>query len=421
MASARSLEPKSREAHPPDGRMRVLLLLGSLHGGGAERVAVNLLNGCDPARFDMRMGLLRRAGPYLDEVDPARLDVAQGGGWLRDEQGNAALYRPDRLVAGAVQAPRALAALVRRARPHVAVSFLKGLSLAAWPAMALLGGERPQWLAREGNNALAVIDDELANPFGRYVVKSLLGHCYRAADGVLANSSDMAEGLQRDFRLSPDRVHVAPNPIDLARIEAGAGAALDLDGARPFIVTAGRLEPQKGQDVLLRAFAASRACDGLDLVLLGDGSLGARLRALSVELGVAERVRFLGFQANPWAWFSRARLFVLPSLWEGFPNALLEAMACGAPVVASACDYGPREAIEHGRSGLLTPVGDIAALKAAIDALLNDPAQARSLGRAASSRARAYGLERSIQAYCAIFEAVGAEKPTAAARSHASG
>ena len=417
MPSPRSLAPDDLEAdgrgadgREADGRIRVLLLLGSLHGGGAERVAVNLLNGCDPARFDVRMGLLRRAGPYIGEVDPGRLDVAEGGGWLRDEQGNAALYRPDRLLTGAVQAPRALAALVRRARPHVAVSFLKGLSLAAWPAMGLLGAERPRWLAREGNNALAVIDDELASPLGRRGVKSLLGRCYRAADGVLANSSDMAEGLRRDFRLTPSRVHVAPNPIDLARIEAGARAPLDLDGRRPFIVTAGRLEPQKGQDLLLRAFAASRACDELDLVILGEGSRAAALRELAAALGVAERVRFLGFTANPWAWFARSRLFVLPSLWEGFPNALLEAMACGAPVVASACDYGPREAIEDGRSGLLVSPGDLDALTAALQTLLSAPELARRLGQAAQVRARDYGLPRSIAAYSAIFEAQAASR-----------
>ena len=389
----------------PDGRIRVLLLLGSLHGGGAERVAVNLLDGCDPARFDVRMGLLRRAGPYLADVDPQRLDIAEGGAWLKDDGGNAALYRPDRLIAGAVGAPRALAGLIRRARPHVAVSFLKGLSLAMWPAMGLVGRDRPRWLAREGNNALAVIDDELANPLGRRVVKTLLRRCYRAADGVLANSSDMAEGLVRDFGLSPGRVYVAPNPIDLARIEAGARTPLDIEGRRPFIVTAGRLEHQKGQDLLLRAFASSRACDGLDLVILGEGSLGAQLRALASELGVAERLRFQGFEANPWAWFGRARLFVLPSRWEGFPNALLEAMACGAPVVASACDFGPREAIASGRSGLLTPVDDVEALRAALEAVLSDPARARSLGAAAKARAADYGLAKSVEAYSAIFEA----------------
>ncbi len=399
---------ESRQADAPDGRIRVLLLLGSLHGGGAERVAVNLLNGCDPARFDVRMGLLRRAGPYLGDIDPQRLDVADGGGWLRDEGDNAAMYRADRLIAGAVNAPRALAALVHRARPHVAVSFLKGLSLATWPAMGLLGRARPRWLAREGNNALAVIDDELAHPLGRRVVKSLLGGCYRAADGVLANSADMAQGLRRDFRLAPDKVHVAPNPIDLDRIAAGAERAPTSLGERPYIVTAGRLERQKGQELLLRAFAASHACDGLDLVILGEGSLRDSLKSLARELQIAARVRFVGFEPNPWSWFRRARLFVLPSLWEGFPNALLEAMACGAPVVASACDFGPREAIEAGRTGLLTPPGDVAALREAMDAMLSDPQRASAMGALAALRARDFSLARSIQAYSVLFEAYAA-------------
>ena len=398
-------DPKRRRRAPPGGPVRVLLLLGSLHGGGAERVAVNLMKGCDPAQFDMRMGLLRRAGPYLDEIDPARLDVAEGGGWLKDEGDNAAMYRPDRLIAGAMAAPLALAELVRRARPHVAVSFLKGLSLATWLAMGRLGSARPVWLAREGNNALAVIDDELANPLGRRVVKSLLGRAYRAADGVLANSSDMAQGLRRDFSLAPGRVHVAPNPVDLTRVEAGAALAPHDLGERPFIVAAGRLERQKGHDVLLRAFATSRACEQLDLVILGGGSLEAPLKALAGELGVVERVRFLGFQANPWGWFARARLFVLPSRWEGFPNALLEAMACGAPVVASACDFGPREAIEHGRNGLLVPPDDVEALRQALDMALADPERARRFGLAARGSAAAFSLARSVEAYSAIFQA----------------
>ncbi len=402
----------SREAVAPDGRIRVLLLLSSLHGGGAERVAVNLVNGCDPARFDVRLGLLRRAGPYLDDLDPACVDVAEGGDWLHDEGHNSALYRPDRLVAGALQAPRALAALVRRARPHVAVSFLKGTSLAAWPAMRLVGRDRPRWLAREGNNALAVIDDELASPVARRIVKSLLARCYRAADGVLANSADMALGLQADFGLAADRVHVAPNPIDLARIEAGAQSPLAEAPRRPFIVTAGRLEHQKGQDVLLRAFAASRPCDGLDLVILGEGSLEASLKAMAQQLGVAERVRFLGFQVNPWAWFSRARLFAFPSRWEGFPNALLEAMACGAPVVASACDFGPREAIESGRNGLLITPGHVEELRLAIEAILDEPTRARAFGQAARRTAEGYGLAKSVRAYSDIFEAQLASQPT---------
>lgn len=396
----------SRRPPPPapDGRIRVLLMLGSLHGGGAERVAVNLFNGCDPDRFDMRMGLLRRAGPYLGEIDPSRLDVAPGGDWLRDEGHNSAQYRPDRLIAGAMNAPRALAALVRRARPHLAVSFLKGLSLAAWPAMALVGPLRPRWLAREGNNSGAVIDDELDHPLARRGVKTLVGRCYRAADGVLANSFDMAEGLRHTYRLAPDRVHVAPNPIDLPRVEAGAQAADGIPAGRPFVVTAGRLERQKGQDLLLAAFAASRACDGLDLVILGEGSLDAELKAQAQALGVGERVRFQGFEPNPWAWFARARAFVLPSRWEGFPNALLEAMACGAPVIASACDFGPREAIDHGRNGLLIPPENVDALRSALDSLLGDPDRAGRLGAAARETAGDYSLERSIATYAAIFE-----------------
>ena len=171
------------------------------------------------------------------------------------------------------------------------------------------------------------------------------------------------------------------------------------------MVAAGRLEFQKGHDVLLRAFAASAACAELDLVILGEGSLEATLKAQARALGVAERVRFQGFEPNPWAWFARARAFVLASRWEGFPNALLEAMACGAPVIASACDFGPREAVEPGRSGLLVPPGDVEALRSALDLLLSDPDLGRRFGLAAAARAQDFGMAASIAAYCTLFEA----------------
>lgn len=399
----RGISARARPGEP----VRVLLMLASLHGGGAERVAVNLAAGCDPKRIDLHVGLLRRAGPYLDAIDPARLHVAPGGGWLEDGAGNAALYRPDRLIAGAVRAPLGLAALIREVRPHVAVSFMKGVSLAAWPAMALAGSARPVWLAREGNNVDAVIDDELASPLARRAVKGLVRACYHAADGVLANSQDMARGLRADLELADDRVHVAPNPVDFARIEAAACEPLRDPPRRPFVVAAGRLESQKGHDLLLRTFAASRACDGLDLVILGEGRLRPELEVMARELGVAERVRLEGFAANPWAWFARARAFVLASRWEGFPNALLEAMACATPVIATACDYGPREVVEDGRSGLLVPVDDAPALASALDTLLADPDRAAAMGREGRDRARAFALAPSIEAATAIFERLG--------------
>jgi len=384
-------------------RVRVMLLLSSLHGGGAERVAVHLLNRCDPDLIDMRMGLLRKAGPFLPAADE-RIDASPiGQDWLAFDGHNSSFYKPRRLLAGAVLAPANVASMIRAHRPHVVMSFLKGMSVLTYYVLKGLGEARPRWIAREGNNTDAVIDDEMANPTGRALIKGLTRRCYRDADCFLANSHEMARGLQSALGLDPTRMRVIHNPIDLAEIRHRAAEPLPQPQERPFIVTAGRLEQQKGHDLLLKAFATSDGARGLDLVILGRGSLEARLKRQAAVLGVADRVKFPGFAANPWAWFSKARLFVLPSRWEGFPSVVAEALATGVPALVTACDFGPREVVEHGENGWVVPPEDVGALVSAMDMLLARPDLTARFAVSGKARARAFDIGQMAKAYTSLF------------------
>jgi glycosyltransferase involved in cell wall biosynthesis len=385
-------------------RPRILLLLASLHGGGAERVATHLLERCDPERLNVRMALLQRSGPYLAQTDARRIDVSPiGERWLNFEGHNSNIYRPHKLAAAATLAPVNVVRMVRQFRPDVVISFLKGMSLLAYLTRPAWGPSRPRWIAREGNNTHAVIDDEVSNALGRSVVKRAVATCYRAADAVLASSHGMARDLQARLGLDPSRLSVIHNPLDVARIQSLAAEPLEHPPERPFIVSAGRLEPQKGHELLLKAFAASPACRELDLVILGQGSQEAALRRLARQLGVASRLKTPGFVANPWAWIARARLFVLPSLWEGFASAAAEALACGVPALVTDCDFGPSEVIEHGTSGWVARAGDVGALGAAIDRILLDSGLAAALSRNALRRARAFDVADMVEAYSALF------------------
>ena len=385
-------------------RVRVTLLLSSLNGGGAERVAVHLLNRCDPNLIDMRMGLLSRAGAFYGEADASRIDVATlGGGLLEFEGHNSSFYHPHRLVAGAALAPVNMARMIRGHRPHVVMSFLKGVSVLTWAALLGFGEDRPRWIVREGNNTDAVIEDELANPAGRWFVKRLTRHCYRAADCFLANSHEMARGLQERLALDHSRVRVIQNPIDVAKVERLSREPLPIAQERPFIVTAGRLEYQKGHDILLKAFAASQAARDLDLVILGSGTLEGELKRQAAELGVADRVKFPGFSANPWAWISKARLFVLPSRWEGFPSIVAETLACGAPALVTACDFGPAEVVEHGQSGFVVPPEDVGAFGAAMDQLLVSEELRARFSANGKARAALFDVDRMVDAYSQLF------------------
>lgn len=410
----------------PDGGMsagfagtappRVLLLLPSLQGGGAERVAVNLLNHCDPSAVELRMALLQRTGPYLADVDPRDVDVSPfAEQWLRFEGNHASYYQPHRLAVGGVLAPTNTALMIRAFRPDLIVSFIKGMNLITYVAMAMLGRARPRWIVREGNNTHAVIEDEIAAPFGRRLAGRLVRKCYRAADCVLATSHGLASGLERGLGLDRSRLKVIPNPIDVERIQASSRLPMADPPGASFIVTAGRLEHQKGHDLLIRAFAASPACAGLELVILGEGAQRAALQELAGQLGVGGRVRFPGFVANPWAWFARARLFVLPSRWEGFANVVAEALACGAPTVVTDCDYGPSEIVEHRVSGWVVRHGSAEALRQGMDRILGDDLLAARLAQGGRQRAWSFNIDQVTAAYAALFvDQAAARRPSAA-------
>jgi glycosyltransferase involved in cell wall biosynthesis len=411
----------NRASRTGDGsRLRVLLLLSWLNGGGAERVAVHLMNRSDPARFDMRMGLLRRAGPYLPLVDPDRLYHRDWGERYFPAGGSdRSYYAPHRLAMSAIIAPLVYRSIVREVRPDVVMSFAKGTNLVAGLAMRGVGRDRPAWIAREGNNALRAIEEEASGPIGIRVATALTRNCYRAADCVLVNAREMMGNLHKTLGVPADRLRVIHNPVDVDGVRAQAAEPLADPPRRPFVVAVGRIERQKGHDILLRAFAASDAAADHDLVIVGRGQREGELSALAAELGLADRVHFPSFTGNPWAWVARAALFVFPSRWEGFPNALGEALACGTAALAADCDFGPRELIRHGVSGWLVTPEDPDALAAALDRLLPDAALRARLAAGGKERAEQLRLEAILPLYGALFEEQAALRQADADRRRA--
>jgi glycosyltransferase involved in cell wall biosynthesis len=173
-----------------------------------------------------------------------------------------------------------------------------------------------------------------------------------------------------------------------------------------LVLAVGRLEPVKGHSLLLDALhrALPRA-PHLRLAILGAGSLEESLRARSHELGIAGRVDLLGFRRDVAEWMRCADIFAMPSWQEGMPLALLEAMACGLPIIASAVP-GVIEALGSPRAGVLVQPGDSAALAEALVRLSEDVAARESLGTSAERRASAFSIDSMVDRYCAIYREV---------------
>jgi glycosyltransferase involved in cell wall biosynthesis len=386
-----------------DGRVertRVLFMLGSVAGGGAERVVSHLVKHLDREQFDARVGLLWRHGEYLDEFVESDLVVARlAQGWIP--------YRdPPRwwqLLPSLALVPLQQREIVRRFRPHVVVTVTKSMNIAARFSLPLAGRRSLTWIVREGNNTGAMIDNESGARWQRALQNLAVRTAYRSADRVVAISDGVGDALSQRFHIDRTRVRTIHNAVDVAVVQARAAETVRDLPNMPFIVAAGRLVHQKGFDVLIRAFAGKLAGREVALVILGEGPERGALQQLTDRLGLEKRVQLMGFRSNPWSYFARAAAFVCSSRWEGFGNVIIEAMACGTPIISTDCDFGPREIVRHGDSGLLVPAGNVEALGDAMRSVVEDRLRAARLADGARQRADTFDVARLVDAYERLF------------------
>ena len=367
-------------------RKRILFAINSLAGGGAERVLATLLGGSAPwrERYDIHLALL--------DDEPRAYNVPE---WVEVHQ----LDAGHKLLPSLTQ----LRALVGRLSPDATLSFLTRANVAnAW---AMAGRGRP-WLISERVNTSAHLGSARA-------AKAMVRMVYPRAAHVIAVSDGVVDDLAANFGVARGRMSAIANPVDHGRIAELAAEQPSFAPAGPYIVAAGRLMPNKNFPLLLRAYAKADPAERL--VILGEGPERAALEALAASLGIADRVDMPGFAANPFAVVARAAAYAMPSNAEGFPNGLVEAMACGLPVVATNCASGPSEILaDRPRetiagaidvdAGTLVPTDDVHAFAAALGRLLVEPRRS-ACGARARERSRAYGVEQAARNYWERIEA----------------
>ena len=287
---------------------------------------------------------------------------------------------------------------LKRQRPDVLIVTLPHSNVLALLANKLLRRPLPVVALRTSAFSLRYADANLKER----VAMQLEKHLFPSAHAVVAVSEGVAEDLQRVVPRAAHLVRRIHDPVVWPDHAAKAAAPLAhpwfADAGPPVILTAGRLVALKGHATLLRAVARLADTRPVRLVILGEGPERARLDKLAATLRIQHLVDFAGFQLNPLPYMRGAKVFVLTSTYEALPNALIQAMACGTPVVSTDCPTGPREILEEGKWGLLTPVGDASALATAVHQTLDDPLPSSGL----KARAAHYSAQASIDGYAAV-------------------
>ena len=337
-------------------KINVSLFLPNLHGGGAERIMMHLANGLAERGHRVDFILVKAEGPYLADLSEDVNIVDLG-------------------VSGAMKAILPLARYLRAERPDVLVSALDHTNIAALLARRL---SRVSTRVIAAVHSTHSIKRTLPN-IGRKaaIMRVVMKWCYPRADAIVAVSHGVADDVVQVFGVPRHLMRVVYNPVITTRMRESAKESVGhpwLAPSEPGVILAmGSLRPVKDFPTLIRAFALLLRDHDVRLLILGEGEERPHLEQLVADTGLADHVVLPGFVQNPFAYLARSSLFVLSSLSEALPTALIEALALGVPVVSTNCRNGPGEILDHGRYGRLVAVGDAEALAHAMGQALSEP------------------------------------------------
>jgi glycosyltransferase involved in cell wall biosynthesis len=339
-------------------KLRPLFILADLEAGGAQRVLLTVIRHLNRGKFDPHLGIINKAGPLAKEI-PDNVCV-------HDFEGQRVRYA----LPGIIKICRSL-------RPDTVVTTLCHLNLSLLAIKFLLPACTHLFVREANTPSFRLLHTRHPSAY-RFLYRML----YPLADKVICSSQSMKRDLEESYSLSSRKTIVIANPVDSERIKQALLNRRNPYGPGKYhIASVGRLNYQKGFDLLLRAYKKSlRKTSNIHLTIVGDGPERTNLRELAGTLEMMDCVSFVGHQDNPFPLMAHADLFISCSRWEGLPNAVLEALACGTPVLAFDCPGGTGEVIREGQNGWLVPVGDLEAMSRKIVQIVQNKEQLKLEG-----------------------------------------
>lgn len=366
----------------PPLNKKIALYIPSMNGGGAERVMLTLANGLAEKGIEVDLVLNKAQGPYLKDLS---------------NNVNIIELKASRAIKSIIP----LALYIRKHKPDTILSAMNYINIITLVSRTLSRANTKVAISEHDNLSASIKNQN--RPLFNFILKKIMSIMYRRADTIIAVSDGVAEDLSQQLNISRETIITIYNPIVTKNLLKEIKHAEDkphswfANKTSPVLISVGRLTRQKGLDVLIHSLPKVLNHVDCRLVILGEGSLESDLRKTIKELNLEKNVDLVGFVDNPYSWMLNSDLFILPSRHEGFGNVIVEAMACGTPIISTDCPSGPSEILEDGKWGDLIPVGNVEELSNAIINSLTTPN--RISANNLKKRAYEFSAEVSINKY----------------------
>lgn len=371
-----------------------MFIIPTLEGGGAERVAANLL--AEFSKTDNKIVLVlfsKKTGYGLPDNVKVRL--------INTRQHHNIVY----IIFNFFFVIFNLSKIIKEEKPYSVLSFMDYTNIVSIAANYLSCRKAKVNISVHTSPALHL--KKYSGSRWNAIISMLIKLLYNRTDKIIAVSNFIKSDLIKSFSIKESRVMVIYNPVDIEKINMLASAEVAEQWFKedvPVVISVGRLLKEKDHETLLKAFAIAKKQADMRLLIVGEGKEKHKLKEISKKIGMDNDVAFLGYKKNPFKYMKRATVFVLSSLYEGFPNVIVEAMACGVPVISTQYNPCQHEIIEHEKTGIVIPIADEKALAEAILRLLRDKKLCVSLTEEAMKKVAYFSIERIANRYRSVLD-----------------
>lgn len=364
-------------------KYKIFLIIPTLKGGGAERVVLNIAKNLNQNKFNIYLIICCPGNDFKDEI-PEYINVK--------ELNYKHVY----------QSIPKLALLITKEKPDLIFSALSHMNLATIISN-IISPVKTKVIISEHNTYSFNSGMKNKNKLKNFLMAKFINYLYNHSKRIIFVSYGSLNDFKTIFKkIDYNKAIVIYNPIVYDNINILKQE--DVGIKEKYILSVGRLTKQKGYEYLLKAFKlVYEQNENIRLIILGQGEDKEKLIEYCKELNIHDVVYFLGFQENPYKYMANSEVFVLSSLWEGFGNVLVEAMACGVPVISTNCPSGPSEIIFDKINGILVPPKNPIALADAIINILNNKEYATSLAKKGLERAQDFHVKKIIKEYERLF------------------